>query len=141
MELKVTGRSPSPINFIAKQKTTFDPLKGLIKEILKGSDHQSSMEGRIAKALTSQESSVLGRLFRPLKTFIKESLNLPLSQDELANKIKEFALSPACKALGGSSLNTEQIYSLAMAILSQESAKAPSLRNRADVGGKSLGLF
>lgn len=140
MELKITSQNPARISFEAQEKTS-NPLKGLTKEILPSSYRESSMKGHTAKALTPQESSALGRLFRPLKAFIKESLNLPLSQDELANKIKEFALSPECKVLAGPTLNTRQIYSLAMDILTQESGKTPSLRNRAKAGGKSLDLF
>lgn len=140
MQLKVTSQTPSPVSFEAKQKKS-DPLKGLTQEVLPKSYSESSMKGHTATALNSKESSALGRLFRPIKAFIKESLNLRLSPDELASKIKEFALSPACKALGGPSLNTKQIYSLAMDILTQESVKASSLKNRTHIGGKSLGLF
>ena len=138
--MKITSQNPIPVSFEA-QKETSNPLKGLTQDILPSSYLRSSMKGHTATALNTKESSALGRLFRPLKAFIKESLHLPLSQDELANKIKNFALSPECKALGGPSLNTKQIYSLAMDILTQESSKAPSLRNRANVGGESLDLF
>ncbi len=139
MELNVTSQTPSPISFVA-QKEKSNSLQGLTKTIQPRSNSKRPSHPLKACALTPQESSAIGRLFRPLKTFIKESLNLPLSQAELANKVKEFALSPACQALAGPSLNTQQIYSLAMKILNEESVKARSLTNRAHVGNKSSGL-
>jgi hypothetical protein len=138
--VKVTSLNPTAIAFEAK-KNQQDPYKTLTSAILPSSYIESSMKGHTAKALTSQESSALGRLFRPLKAFLKESLNLPLSQKELASKIEEFTLSSDCKALGGSSLNTQQVYSLALTILNQESRQAPSLKHRTAKGGESLGLF
>jgi hypothetical protein len=140
MELKITSQSPSPISFSAKKEPK-DKLLAITQDIHRRPYSKTSLAGRTAQALTSQESSALGRLFRPVKTFIQKSLNLPLSQKELAKKIEEFALSPACKALGGPSLNTQQVHVLALEILKQESEGAPSLKNRAEIGGKSLELF
>jgi hypothetical protein len=139
--VKVTPLNPTHIGFQAEKQKQKNPYKKLTGAILPSSYRESSLSGHTAQALPSQESSALGRLFRPLKTFIQKSLNLPLSQKELAKKVEEFALSPACKALGGPSLNTQQVYALALEILKRESEGAPSLKNRAEIGGKSLELF
>ena len=142
MELKITSQSPSPISFSAKKEKKKDDLLNITQDILPNSYKESSLAGHTAQDLTYQESSALGHLFRPLKTFIqKKCLNLPRSQEELAEIIKDFASSPACKALGGPSLNTQQVDALALKIFKQESEGAPSLQNRAKIGGKSLELF
>ena len=138
----VTNITPSA-SFEAIKKPTHSRLEKLTNHLARDILPESY------KDVSSQEfnfstlnvsSSALGRLFRPLTQFLKETLKLPLSEKELAKKIEEFVSTSEFKNATGVTMNSAQIRALAESILSQQSHKARSLKGRAQEGGTPLSI-
>lgn len=135
----VTNITPS--SFEATKKATPSGLEKRTNHLARGilpKSYKDVPSGEFNFSALNVSSSALGRLFRPLTQFLKETLKLPLSEKELAKKIEQFVSTSEFKNATGVNMNFAQIRSLAESILAQKTHKARSLKGRAETGGMPL---
>ncbi len=106
----------NPQIFFEANKIEDPAIVRLALSILTKQTPAKDIIGRKVEILTDSKHGKMHDLFAPLMKFLKKTLNIPLSDDELATKIQKFVEKQG--SVEGKNLTTGQIQHLSKQIFS-----------------------